>query len=69
MRGGASVIWLFCLWVEFYGYLVYKLMKIVGSNIFSAQFIKINSFYSFIFKLCIVIVHTLNMCTSYFVNI
>ena len=30
---------------EFYGYLVYKLKKIVGSNIFSAQFIKIFSHY------------------------
>ena len=28
---------------EFYGALVYKLKKIVGSNIFSAQFIKTNS--------------------------
>ena len=30
---------------EFYGDLVYKLKKIVGSNIFSAQFIKIISHY------------------------
>ena len=30
---------------EFYGDLVYKLKKIVGSNIFSAQFIKIISDY------------------------
>ena len=30
---------------EFYGDLVYKLKKIVGSNDFSAQFIKINSHY------------------------
>ena len=30
---------------EFYGDLVYKLMKIVGSNNFSAQFIKIISYY------------------------
>ena len=30
---------------EFYGYLVYKLKKIVGSNNFSAQFIKIMSHY------------------------
>ena len=30
---------------EFYGDLVYKLKKIVGSNNFSAQFIKIISFY------------------------
>ena len=30
---------------EFYGDLVYKLKKIVGSNIFSAQFIKIMSHY------------------------
>ena len=31
--------------LEFYGDLVYKLKKIVGSNIFSAQFIKIMSHY------------------------
>ena len=31
---------------EFYGDLVYKLKKIVGSNNFSAQFIKINSRYN-----------------------
>ena len=31
---------------EFYGYLVYKLKKIVGSNNFSAQFIKIISHYN-----------------------
>ena len=30
---------------DFYGDLVYKLKKIVGSNNFSAQFIKINSHY------------------------
>ena len=30
---------------EFYGDLVYKLKKIVGSNYFSAQFIKISSHY------------------------
>ena len=30
---------------EFYGDLVYKLKKIVGSNNFSVQFIKINSHY------------------------
>ena len=30
---------------EFYGDLVYKLKKIVGSNIFSAQYIKIISHY------------------------
>ena len=30
---------------EFYGDLVYKLKKIVGSNNFSAQFIKIISYY------------------------
>ena len=30
---------------DFYGYLVYKLKKIVGSNNFSAQFIKIISHY------------------------
>ena len=30
---------------EFYADLVYKLKKIVGSNNFSAQFIKINSHY------------------------
>ena len=30
---------------EFYGDLVYRLMTIVGSNIFSAQFIKIISHY------------------------
>ena len=30
---------------EFYGYFVYKLKKIVGSNTFSAQFIKIISHY------------------------
>ena len=30
---------------EFYGYFVYKLKKIVGSNNFSAQFIKIISHY------------------------
>ena len=30
---------------EFYGNLVYKLIKIVGFNIFSAQFIKIISHY------------------------
>ena len=30
---------------DFYGYLVYKLNKIVGSNIFSMQFIKIISHY------------------------
>ena len=34
---------------EFYGDLVYKLMKIVGSNNFSAQFIKIISHYK---KIC-----------------
>ena len=28
-----------------------------------------NSFHSFIFKLCLMIVHTLKMCTSYFVHI
>ena len=28
-----------------------------------------NSFHSFIFKLCIMIVHTLKMCTSYFMHI
>ena len=28
-----------------------------------------NSFHSFIFKLCLMIVHTLKMCTSYFVYI
>ena len=33
---------------EFYGELVYKLMKIVGSNIFRAQFIKIISHYKMI---------------------
>ena len=31
--------------LEFYGVFVYKLKKIVGSNSFSAQFIKINSDY------------------------
>ena len=30
---------------EFYGDLVYKLNKIVGSNIFSVQFIKVISHY------------------------
>ena len=34
---------------EFYGDLVYKLKKIVGSNNFSAQFIKIISHYK---KIC-----------------
>ena len=30
---------------DFYGYFLYKLKKIVGSNNFSAQFIKIISYY------------------------
>ena len=28
-----------------------------------------DSFHSVVFKLCIIIIHTLNMCTSFFVNI
>ena len=28
-----------------------------------------NSFYSFLYKLCIMIVHTLKMCTSYYMHI
>ena len=37
------ILQIYCYCIDFYGDLVYKLKKIVGSNNFSAQFIKIIS--------------------------
>ena len=65
---------LFCIYFMFF----FSILAVLNLDIFFCKMLRgcpvceicnTNSFHSKIFKLCVMIINTVNMCTSYFVHI